>query len=127
MLKKRRILLAGRKSLNLFVVGNGFAVVFLTAIPYLTDFPSDAMQCREKWSNVLDPFLNRGEYSAEEDELIMKLCEERGSNTDDSCFWSKIAQSFRNRTDNQIYRRWTMLVGNSYKFLLRFKANEKIY
>ena len=75
----------------------------------------DAMQCREKWINVLDPYLNRGEFTAEEDELLLKMCDDINRNisleTDDTKYWSKIALQFPNRTDNQLYKRWLKLAG----------------
>lgn len=74
---------------------------------------SDGMQCREKWSNVLDPYLNRGAFTNEEDELIQRFCEEMAAKPDgeDSGFWSKVAVNLPNRTDNQIFRRWKELTG----------------
>lgn len=72
----------------------------------------DGIACREKWMNVLDPTLNRGPFSTEEDDTILRLCEEVGNDDSmDNKFWSRIAKKFPDRTDNQIYRRWKQLSG----------------
>ena len=57
-------------------------------------------QCREHWENVLRPELKKGEWTLEEDLLIMisyKLC--KGS-------WSKMIKNFEGRTENSIKNRF---------------------
>ncbi|KAG9132379.1 hypothetical protein Leryth_022422 [Lithospermum erythrorhizon] len=60
-------------------------------------------QCRERWANSLDPSLNRGSWTSEEDLLLEKAIQKHGY-----C-WSKVAQCVPNRTDNQCMRRWANL------------------
>lgn len=74
------------------------------------------MQCREKWTNVLDPYINRQDFTEEEDRLILSSYEELNTTTadaPDSIYWSKLAEKFNGRTDNQIYRRWKTLSGKN--------------
>ncbi|KAG0435652.1 Myb-like protein L [Dictyocoela muelleri] len=53
-------------------------------------------QCRDRYVNILDPNINRGEFSKEEISRVSKLVRKYGKR------WSKIARIFRNRTDSQI-------------------------
>lgn len=57
-------------------------------------------QCRERWLNHLNPDLNRGPWSPEEDQLLMSLHEQFGNH------WSKIASLMPSRADNMIKNRW---------------------
>ncbi|GAA6028142.1 hypothetical protein JCM8097_006877 [Rhodosporidiobolus ruineniae] len=66
---------------------------------------SDA-QCRERWSEQLDPrLLDKKEWTEEEEALVLRLRDEEGLS------WSDIArQGFEGRrTDGQILRRYTDL------------------
>ena len=57
-------------------------------------------QCREHWSNCLNPELVKGEWTNEEDFLIMQFYEKcRGS-------WKKIIRLFNGRTENAIKNRF---------------------
>ncbi|KAG9131237.1 hypothetical protein Leryth_006097 [Lithospermum erythrorhizon] len=60
-------------------------------------------QCRERWANSLDPSLNYGSWTSEEDLLLKEATQEHGY-----C-WSKVALCVPHRTDNQCMRRWTSL------------------
>jgi hypothetical protein len=53
-------------------------------------------QCRERWCHHLDPRIKRGEFSAEEDDLIMSMQAKHGNR------WSLIAQLLPGRTENSI-------------------------
>mmetsp|Transcript_52757 Transcript_52757/g.78618 ORF Transcript_52757/g.78618 Transcript_52757/m.78618 type:complete len:341 (-) Transcript_52757:397-1419(-) len=57
-------------------------------------------QCRERWHNHLRPDLKKGEWSKEEDELIVKLQARMGNQ------WSKITNHLPGRTDNDVKNRW---------------------
>lgn len=68
------------------------------------------VQCRERWVNILDPSLNLGKWSLEEDELLKKAVEEYGVGK-----WSLVSTMVPNRTDNQCWRRWKTLHAKEVK------------
>ncbi|KAJ8773056.1 hypothetical protein K2173_028233 [Erythroxylum novogranatense] len=61
------------------------------------------VQCRERWFNALDPSLNTGEWSEEEDLRLKAIIEECGYG------WAEIAKHFPGRTDSCCRRRWRLL------------------
>jgi hypothetical protein len=70
------------------------------------------LQIRERWSNVLSPMLKRKSWSRKEDQNLIELAEIKNWK------WSIIAQNnilLNSRTDNECYRRWKYLMGNSYR------------
>jgi len=60
----------------------------------------NAKQCRERWNLNLDPFINRGPWTEEEDKRLMELYYEKGGR------WSLIAKGLEGRTENSVKTRY---------------------
>lgn len=56
--------------------------------------------CRLRWTNYLKPDIKRGEFSSEEEQIIIMLHASRGNK------WSVIARHLPRRTDNEIKNYW---------------------
>ena len=61
-------------------------------------------QCRDRWQNYLDPKLNNGSWTPEEDRLLLEKREELGPK------WKLITTFFVNRTDSMIKTRYNSLI-----------------
>ena len=55
---------------------------------------------RDRYINILDPGINKGQWSKEEDQIIVKEFEKIGPK------WSRISQKLRGRPENMVKNRW---------------------
>lgn len=63
----------------------------------------NAKQCRERWFLNLDPSINRGPWSAEEDRRLLELARQCGGR------WSLISKNMEGRTENAVKTRFHSL------------------
>merc|ERR1719182_728215 len=75
-------------------------------------------QCRERWHNHLDPIINKGEWTLEEDKKLLEAHETMGNK------WAEIAKVLPGRTDNQIKNRWNSALRRELRKLNRL-ANKQ--
>ncbi|KAK4255429.1 hypothetical protein QN277_008432 [Acacia crassicarpa] len=69
-------------------------------LPKLAGLARCGKSCRLRWMNYLRPNLKCGNYTAQEEEIILKLHEQHGNK------WSLIAEKLPGRTDNHIKNLW---------------------
>ncbi|MDR0445406.1 MAG: hypothetical protein LBG98_03980 [Puniceicoccales bacterium] len=60
-------------------------------------------QCRDRWTKFLDPNINHGPFSPEEDANLRQLIEEHGSK------WTLLSRFFPGRSDVQLKNRYLKL------------------
>ncbi|KAF8089536.1 hypothetical protein N665_0502s0003 [Sinapis alba] len=69
-------------------------------IPQKAGLKRFGKSCRLRWTNYLKPEINRGEFSSEEEQIIIMLHASRGNK------WSVIARHLPRRTDNEVKNYW---------------------
>ncbi|KAK6919477.1 SANT/Myb domain, partial [Dillenia turbinata] len=69
-------------------------------LPKLAGLARCGKSCRLRWLNYLQPNIKRGNFTREEDDIILKLHAELGNK------WSTIAANLRGRTDSDIKNHW---------------------
>ncbi|XP_068308811.1 uncharacterized protein [Pyrus communis] len=77
-------------------------------------------QCRDRYVNSLEPSLNYGEWTEEEDSRLRAAIEEHGY-----C-WSKVAACVPRRTDNMCWRRCKVLYPEEVLLLKEQKKIKKV-
>jgi Myb-like DNA-binding domain len=65
--------------------------------------------CRERWVNHLDPSLKKGEWTPEEDQIILANQARIGNK------WSAITKLIPGRTENQVKNRWKSILRKASK------------
>ncbi|CAI8616042.1 unnamed protein product [Vicia faba] len=69
-------------------------------LPKVAGLTRCGKSCRLRWMNYLRPNLKRGNYTQNEEEMIMELHTKHGNK------WSLIAESLPGRSDNEIKNYW---------------------
>lgn len=64
----------------------------------------NARQCRDRWNGYLNPAVEHGPWTKEEDSKLVSLLAEYGRS------WTKISSYFPNRTDSQLKNRYNQLL-----------------
>ena len=75
-------------------------------------------QCKERWENYLNPELNNGPWSEEEDMLLIKKQQEIGSK------WASMTQYFNKRSESSLRNRWQLLDRKIKKEYLKITSNQ---
>lgn len=68
--------------------------------------PRTARQCRERWTNYVNPSLSKDPWTPEEDLLLIEKHKEFGNH------WKIIERYFNNRSKNNIKHRWASMKDN---------------
>lgn len=80
-----------------------------------------ARQCRDRWNNYLNPALNKTEWKKEDDELLMKLYNEKGPQ------WKLFCDILNGRSINDVRNRCFKLIRKSKKILKKSSQNKKAH
>nr|QTO65850.1 R2R3MYB [Masdevallia coccinea] len=86
-----------------------------TTVPCKAGLKRSGKSCRLRWLNYLRPNVKRGNFSEEENDLIVRLHKLLGNR------WSLIAGRLPGRTDNDIKNYWNTNLGKKAKELSAMK------
>lgn len=81
--------------------------------------PKLGKHCRERWSNHLNPFLNKNDWTEIEDLQLLELSIKYERK------WTKIAKEFPERTQHSVKNRYLSLIAREYK-ISRKNLSQKI-
>ncbi|ONK77698.1 uncharacterized protein A4U43_C02F9590 [Asparagus officinalis] len=90
-----------------FILNNGIQCWRL--VPKLAGLMRCGKSCRLRWINYLRPDLKRGDFSEDEEDILIELHSRLGNR------WSKIASHFPGRTDNEIKNHWNTRIKKKLK------------
>lgn len=93
--------------------GNKAWAIVAGALPQRT-----GKQCRERWHNHLDPMINKGDWTQEEDLQLIEAHRAMSNR------WADIAKAFEGRTDNQIKNRWNSALRRELRKLNRVVSKQ---
>nr|QIJ25826.1 promoted anthocyanin pigmentation 1 [x Rhyncholaeliocattleya hybrid cultivar] len=82
-----------------------------TTVPHIAGLKRSGKSCRLRWLNYLRPDVKRGNFSEEEDDLIIRLHKLLGNR------WSLIAGRLPGRTDNEIKNYWNTTLAKKSRFM----------
>ncbi|XP_023745751.1 transcription repressor MYB4 [Lactuca sativa] len=71
-----------------------------TLLPKFAGLSRSGKSCRLRWMNYLRPNIKHGNFTKEDDEIIMRLHKQLGNK------WTAIAAQLPGRSDNEIKNRW---------------------
>lgn len=72
-----------------------------------------AKECKKRWVSSLDPYIKKGKWTAEEDELLIKGFKKYGTS------WQKIAMDIEGRNEDQCSKRYTEVLNSDTKERLK--------
>ena len=77
-------------------------------------------QCRERFVNHLDPNLKKGEWTDDEEAILIALHEHHGNR------WANIAKQLPGRSDNDIKNHWYSTIQRKFQTHGREVSSEKL-